>query len=83
MIYRPILALLAATLLSACSTVLTDRNCERGLTGLQTAQEIVAVLLARGVAPEAAAKIANALVIGQVTLAAACAAVPPVATPGS
>ena len=81
--YRPFLALTAAVLLCGCSALLSPTNCERTLSGLQTASEIVAVLQARGVAPEIAAKIAQALAVGQVTLAAACASIPPapVATP--
>lgn len=72
---RPVYALfLALSTLSGCATILTPSRCEAALGAAQTASEIVAVLQARGVAPEIAAKIASALVIGQVTLAAACAA---------
>lgn len=70
-------ATLAAGTLSGCATVLSPANCERALSGLETAQEIIAVLQARGVAPEIATKIANALTLGSITLAAACASVPP------
>lgn len=71
---KPILApLLALTALSGCATILTPSRCETALGAAQTAQEIVAVLQARGIAPEIAAKIAAALTVGQITLAAACA----------
>jgi len=74
---KPILAaLLAATLLSGCATTLTPARCERALTGLETAAQIVAVLQARGVAVEAATKAAEAISLGQITLAAACASLP-------
>lgn len=80
---RPILALLAASALSGCATILSPSRCEAVLSAAQTAQDIIAVLTARGVAPETAAKIASALAIGQITLATACASVnpPPVAVP--
>lgn len=66
-------ALLLAPLLASCATVLTPARCETALHAAQTAQEIVAVLQARGVLPEIAAKIASALTAGQITLGAACA----------
>lgn len=65
------LLVLAPLLLAGC---VTPQNCQRALTGLTVASDIAAVLQARGVAVEVADKIASALVVGQVTLAAACAA---------
>ncbi len=70
-------AMLAVSTLSGCATVLTPDRCETALTGLGTAQDIVAVLIARGVQPEIAAKIAQALAVGQITLGTACASVNP------
>lgn len=64
----------AALTLTGCATVLTPQRCEQALAAAQTAQEIIAMLQARGVAPETAAKIAAALSLGQITLATACAA---------
>ncbi len=80
---RIILALsLAAMPLTACATI--DRNCERALSGLETAQQVIAVLIARGVEPAIAQKVAAGLTVGQITLSVACAAVPraPVAVVG-
>lgn len=75
---RPFLAILgAAALLSGCATVLTPSRCERALSGLQTASDIIAVLQSRGVAAEIATKIADALLFSQITLATACASIPP------
>lgn len=76
-------ATMAASTLSGCATLTSPANCQRALSGLETASEIVAVLQARGVAPAVAAKIARALVIGQVSLAAACAVIPPAPVAGS
>lgn len=65
-------ALLAVSTLSGCAT-LTPGNCERALAGLTTAQEIVARLQALGYQSDVAVKIAQALAVGQITLATACA----------
>lgn len=73
--YQVLAPLLAAALVSGCATITTPRNCERALTGLTAAQQIIAVLQAAGVKPEIAAKIASALAVGQVTVATACAGV--------
>lgn len=75
--------LLALTALSGCATVLTPGRCETALSAAATTHDILAFLIARGVQPEIAAKIAQALSLGQITLGVACAAVnPPVATVG-
>ena len=70
----PILALALLPLLAACATVLTPERCETALGAARTAQDIIAVLVARGVEPEIAAKIAAALAVGEVAVGAACAA---------
>jgi hypothetical protein len=81
---KAILAFCLATVpLAGCATILTPQRCEAVLSGAQTAQDIIAVLIARGVQPDIAAKVGNALALGQITLATACAAAnPPVATVG-
>lgn len=72
---KPLYALLLATVpLSGCATVFTPARCDLALHAGQTAQDIIAVLVARGVEPVLAAKIGEALVVGQITVATACAA---------
>jgi hypothetical protein len=58
----------AALSLSGCATLLTPARCEQAAAGLNTAAQIAQVLIARGVEPAKAAK-----------LAAACASAGPVA----
>ncbi len=67
------LPIISAMALTGCAT-LSPTRCEQVLNGLSTASEIVAVLQARGIEPEIAAKIAQAIMLGQISLSAACAA---------
>ncbi len=70
---RPAIALfLAAQGLSGCATLTTPSNCERALTGLSAASEIVSVLQAHGIAPDVAAELAPLLALGKIGVGAAC-----------
>ena len=62
-----------ASLLPGCATVLTPQRCEQAAAGLATAAQIAQVLVDRGIEPARAAKLADAVVTGQMLLAAACA----------
>lgn len=73
--HRLFAPLLAMALVN-CATLTPDR-CQRALTGLTAASEIVARLQALGYQSDVAAKIAQALAVGQITLATACASVQP------
>ena len=66
-----------AVLLPGCATVLTPQRCEQAAAGLATAAQIAQVLIDRGIAPARAAKLADAVVTGQMLLAAACAQAEP------
>lgn len=74
---KKLVILVVSLVLCGCATVLTPQRCEQALSGLQTAAEITAVLIERGVEPETALKVANAITLSQVTLTAACASVRP------
>lgn len=65
----PILALLVAS----CATIATPQRCEQAAAGLQTASQIAAVLVNRGVEQQRAVKLAEAVATGQLLLAIACA----------
>lgn len=71
--HRLFAPLLAATALLSLSGCLTPDRCQRALTGLTAASEIVTRLQALGYQSDVAAKIAQALAVGQITLATACA----------
>jgi len=71
---RTLLAIcLAAAPLSSCATVLSPERCEQALAAAQTAEQIIAVLVNRGMLAEKARRIAEAVLVGQVALEAACA----------
>lgn len=57
-------------LLAGC---VTPQNCERAVTGLTVASDIIAVLEANGIAPEIATKLAPLLALGKVSVGVACA----------
>lgn len=78
---KRLILILAPLALAGCDF---HRSCGAILQGAATAQEIADVLVRNGVAVEIAAKVGNALAIGQIPLSAACAAIPasPVAVPG-
>lgn len=78
---RPILAI-ALLSLSGCAT-LTPQRCAQIDAAAATVQEIAAVLIAQGIEPIRAGKLADAVKAGQIVLAAACAQAnpPPVAVP--
>ncbi len=59
--------------LSSCATVLTPQRCEVAIRAASTVQEIAAVLISQGIEPERARLVAEAVAIGQLALAAACA----------
>lgn len=62
--------------LSGCATVLTPQRCEQAAAGLHSAAAVAQVLIDRGIEPGKAAKLADAIVTGQMLLAAACAQAP-------
>ena len=66
-----------ALLLSGCATILTPQRCAQAAAGLSTAAQIAQVLIDRGIEPAKAAKLADAVVTGQMLLAAACAQAEP------
>jgi hypothetical protein len=66
-----------ALLLASCAT-LTPERCARIDAAASTAQEIAAVLIAQGIEPVKAQKLADAVKAGQIVLAAACAQANPV-----
>lgn len=67
------LVILAAFALSSCTTLATPQHCQQAAAGLNTASQIAQVLIARGIEPAKAHKLADAVVAGQLLLAAACA----------
>lgn len=73
----------AAVSLSGCATVLTPARCASIDTAAATVEEIAAVLIGAGIEPARAAKLAEAVKVGQMALAVACAQSnpPPVAAP--
>ena len=69
------LAAAGALLLAGCAhDVLTPERCERALRAAGTAERILAILIEQGVEPRLAAKLRDGLLVGQLTVAAACAA---------
>jgi hypothetical protein len=62
---------LSALILASCATIPPER-CERAAAGLDTAAQITEVLIARGIEPVKAQKLADAVVTGQMLLAVAC-----------
>ena len=64
--------LLAPLALSSCATLTPDR-CADALRAAQTIEQIAAVLIANGIAVEQAAKVAEAVALGQVAVGVACA----------
>lgn len=72
-----IISAMIALSLSGCAGVLTNDRCEAALRAASTIQEIAAILIRNGVEPNTAAKIAQAVSIGQIAIASACAAVNP------
>lgn len=75
MLKLPALALCAV--LCGCAAPLTHERCEQAAAGLQTVEQIAAVLVNRGVEPEKARKLADAVLTGQLLLAVACAQASP------
>jgi hypothetical protein len=71
-------------LLAGCATVLTPQRCASIDAAAATVEQIAAVLVAEGIEPVRAQKLADAVKAGQIAMAAACAAVnPPLAPPSS
>ena len=69
------LAAAGALLLAGCAhDVLTPQRCERALRAAETADRILAILIEQGVEPRLAAKLRDGLMVGHLTVAAACAA---------
>lgn len=60
--------------LSGCASVLTPQRCEQAAAGLSTAAQVAQVLIDRGVEAQKAAKLADAVVTGQMLVAVACGA---------
>lgn len=71
------LILAASLALSGCATIATPQRCEVAATGLATVEQIAAVLVNNGVGSSKAALLAEIVLIGKITLAAACAAANP------
>ena len=64
---------LALLSLTSCATVVTPQRCEQAARLATTAEQIAAVLVNNGYAQDRAAQIAQAIMVGQVAIAAACA----------
>lgn len=80
------LILAALALTPSCASVFNPHTCTALLQGAQTLEQIAAVLIANGIEPTKAAAIAQAISIGKISLAAACAAsnpTPPVNPPAT
>jgi len=75
------ITLAAAFCLASCASLATPERCEQAAAGLASAEQIAVVLINRGVEPERAHKLADAVVTGQLLLAAACASAVPRAQP--
>jgi hypothetical protein len=65
-----------ALLLPGCATLVTPRRCEQAAAGLDRADQIAQLLIAYGIAPAKAAKLAEAVAAGRMLIAAACAEAP-------
>jgi hypothetical protein len=78
---RYILASAAALSLAGCATALTPQRCEDALRGLNTAQQIAAVLITNGIEPARAAELSVNLAVAQQALAVACKAANPAPAP--
>lgn len=74
---------LALTMLSlgGCQTILTPQRCAGIDAAASTVEQIAAVLVSEGIEPARAAKLAEAVKVGQIALQTACASVNPVAGP--
>lgn len=72
-----ILIPLVALSLCSCTSFATPERCEQAAAGLNTAAQIAAVLVNRGIDPAKAQKFAEAIVTGQMLLAVACAQASP------
>lgn len=72
-ILRCIGAVALCLAMPACATVLTPERCEVAIRAADTVQDIANVLVARGVEPERARQVADAVALGQLALSAACA----------
>lgn len=68
-------AVLTAPMAGCATPLLTPERCETLLQAADTVQAIAAVLIERGIEPERAANIANAVAQGQIALSVACAAI--------
>ena len=78
------LAAAGALLLAGCAhEILTPERCERALRAADTADRILAILIEQGVEPRLAAKLRDGLLVGQLTVAAACATADSSSSPGT
>lgn len=69
---KPRLFAVLSLALASCATLNTPQNCQRALEGLSGARQVLAVLQAGGVEPEAVAKAAVAVALAEVVVGKAC-----------